>query len=282
MVATRMQDGKLGSVTGAPRRRRFRHLGLLAEDRAVAAALLATLLLSAVFLAFPGLDRATSALFYVPGEGFPASDDPSLVALRVAGMLVTRLAVLALVGLFLAKLFAPRAVAAVPPRALLFLAASLTLGPGILVNLILKEYWGRVRPLQTDWFGGQHPFFPAWVPGGACLSNCSFVSGEASASFWLVALAFVVPAFYRREVLAVTLVWGVVVSLNRLAFGAHYLSDVTIAWALTLVVILALRRLVLIDLPSAADEAMDRRLAFWGARVRGWLGRGLSRPERSG
>jgi membrane-associated phospholipid phosphatase len=34
--------------------------------------------------------------------------------------------------------------------------------------------------------------------------------------------------------------WGAAVSFNRIAFGAHYLSDVLIAWGLTGIIVLAL------------------------------------------
>ena len=53
---------------------------------------------------------------------------------------------------------------------------------------------------------------------------------------------------------------GFAVSLNRIAFGAHYLSDVLVAWGLTLVVIFLLRTLILLILkryPCGADSSTN-------------------------
>ena len=42
----------------------------------------------------------------------------------------------------------------VPGRAAVFLVLSLLLGPGLLVNVILKDNWGRPRPGSVVEFGG--------------------------------------------------------------------------------------------------------------------------------
>mgnify|MGYP003338421568 CR=1 FL=1 len=122
--------------------------------------------------------------------------------LRNAGMAVTRWATLLVVAGLLAKLLLPYLARAVPTRRLLFLAASLAIGPGLLVNAFFKETWGRPRPSETTLFGGPWEFVRAWVPGGSCPTNCSFPSGEASGAAWLLALVFVVPERWRRPTLA--------------------------------------------------------------------------------
>ena len=69
-----------------------------------------------------------------------------------------------------------------------------------------------------------------------CDDNCSFVSGEGSAAAWLVAAVALTPAPLRTVLLPGTLAYGMALSLNRLAFGGHFLSDVLLSWSLTFLV----------------------------------------------
>jgi len=199
---------------------------------------------SAVFYAYPGIDLTVSAWFYEADEGFTLQTSAPLVALRTSGeWLMRAVALLALVEI------ARRAWAQRPSRGPLWLLACLLVGPGLLVNGILKAYWGRPRPRQTDIFGGEAPYQKVWIVSDWCEQNCSFVSGEASSAFWLVALALLTPGPYRTPVTALATIYAAAVSLNRVAFGGHYLSDVVLAWLLCALVFLALARLIL--MPSA-------------------------------
>lgn len=249
----------------------------LLGDRLLRAAVLATLVVSLVLVAFPAIDVAVARIFHHPGVAplteFPAEKIVALDRLRNAGMAVTRWATILLVLALLAKLLAPLLARAVPTRNLLFLLASLALGPGLMVNAFFKEVWGRPRPSETTLFGGPWEFARAWVPGGACPTNCSFPSGEASGAAWLLALVFVVPERWRRTTLALVVTWMTVISLNRMAFGSHFLSDVTIGWGLMAIVVLLCRRLILEDLSEGPIDRIDRTLARLGDRLLGLLGR---------
>src|SRR5262245_23391081 len=64
------------------------------------------------------------------------------------------------------KLFFPRSRMLMPGRAVVFLIATLALGPGVLVNIALKENWGRPRPGHLTQFGGDQHFVPWWDPTG--------------------------------------------------------------------------------------------------------------------
>ena len=213
--------------------------------RPLLAVLLVTAAISITAFVFPQIDLWASALFYEPGQGFPLTHDKALLALRSLGRVVPGIVVAGLVVLVALRVWKQQPLAQLSDRGLLFLAACMALGPGLLVNLVLKSYWGRVRPISTDVFGGSQPFTPAWWPWGGCQANCSFVSGEASTAIVLIAFAFVAPSQWRRAIVSVTLVWTAVISLNRVAFGAHFLSDVVISCGLTLAVILALKALIL-------------------------------------
>ena len=76
--------------------------------------------------------------------------------------------------------FLPWRLPSIAPRKAIALTLSLVLGPGILVNGILKPYGGRPRPIEVTEFGGPLQFVDWWNPTGACEGNCSFMSGEAT------------------------------------------------------------------------------------------------------
>lgn len=214
------------------------------------------LIVTGLFLAFPGLDIAASRLFHHPDAGFILAQDPFLQRLRELGPFLVKL----IAGLCLAVLLWPFVAGPLPERlplrAPVFLLSTLALGPGLLVNALLKDNWGRPRPNAMDLFGGDAPYVSVWRISDHCGSNCSFVSGEASSSLWLITLAILAPPAWRRTVLAVILPLVLVLSANRVAFGGHFLSDTLISWCLTLLVILGVRHL-LWRLPGA--EARARR-----------------------
>ena len=111
----------------------------------------------------------------------------------------------------------------------IFLALVLITGPGLIANTVLKDNWARPRPLHVTEFGGPDRFTPVLERSGACQRNCSFVSGEASATF---ALGFAVAMLARRrraELMAAAVAVGSIAGLIRMGEGGHFLSDVVFA-----------------------------------------------------
>ena len=47
----------------------------------------------------------------------------------------------------------------------LFVILLMIIGPGIIVNSILKDHWGRPRPVQCVEFYGKYQFEKVWAPG---------------------------------------------------------------------------------------------------------------------
>jgi membrane-associated phospholipid phosphatase len=129
-------------------------------------------------------------------------------------------------------------------RAVIFLIATLAIGPGLIVNLGLKDHWRRPRPYQTQEFSGPSPFKPWYETNGACIRNCSFVSGEAATGFWMVAPASVLPPPWRAPAIVAAFAFGVGASLLRMAFGGHYPSDVLLGGLITLIIVEVARRLL--------------------------------------
>ena len=122
-------------------------------------------------------------------------------------------------------------------------ALSLFLGPTLQVNWILKAFWGRPRPRATDLFMGEQPFILPGTYSDYCLSNCSFVSGEASGAIWLLTFIPLIALIFRRSVAWVLngllTVVALGVAYNRVVFGAHFLSDVVLAATFTLTIVFA-------------------------------------------
>ena len=204
-----------------------------------------TLITGALFALWPELDLMGSAFFHGP-DGF-ANDQPLLKGLR-AGLYYLPIAVMgafalawlgAWVGLPIPAALRPRG------RCVVFLALGLALGPGLLVNVVLKDNWGRPRPVQVAQFGGPLEFRPWYKTDGACVKNCSFVSGETAGAFWLVAPASLAPPGLRLPAVALALGVGLTTGLLRVAFGGHFPSDVIFAGLFTLLLV-ALLRMILI------------------------------------
>lgn len=190
-----------------------------------------------LFLAFPGLDLATSDLFY-RGNGIFAgkaggvfSVPPATVAAFIR--LVFYVSFIAVcvtnaIGIAVTLIGKRRFLGLNAPR-WLFLAACLIIGPGIVANVILKDHWGRARPAQTVAFGGSKTFTPPLIPSDQCDRNCSFVAGEPSMMYATVfAAAFLFPAI-GRGLLATGVAMGLVSGMVRISQGGHFLSDVIFA-----------------------------------------------------
>jgi lipid A 4'-phosphatase len=135
------------------------------------------------------------------------------------------------------KLCRPRLPMLLPTRATLLLLLSLLVGPGLLVNGVLKEHWARPRPGEVIELDGTLAFKAWWDPTGDCPSNCSFASGESASAFALLALAAVVPAPWSVPAVAATVGFAALVGFGRIAVTGHFVSDVVLAAVLTSLIV---------------------------------------------
>lgn len=186
--------------------------------------LLFFLALALVFLIWPRLDIQVSSWFYQADSGFFLANNPLV---RLSYRLFANLHLFVLV--FLVGLLIWQKIKRKPSRAGWFLVLALVLGPGLVVNGLFKEEWGRARPRDIVEFGGSSAFSGAFIKSDQCSTNCSFVSGHAAMGFYLLVLAWVLK---RRYWLWLGLLLGSLVGLGRLMQGGHFLSDLVFAfWA---------------------------------------------------
>lgn len=112
-----------------------------------------------------------------------------------------------------------------------FLVLMIALGPGLIINAILKDNMGRARPADIIEFAGTHQYSEAWQYG-VSPGQKSFPSGHASIAFYMMAPWFILRRKYKKTALIFLgsgLFYGGLVGFSRMAQGGHYLSDVL--WA---------------------------------------------------
>jgi len=110
----------------------------------------------------------------------------------------------------------------------LFVVLGVILGPGLVVNTLFKDHWGRARPSELARYGGQHVFTQVWETGRAA-PNSSFPSGHSA-----IAFSSFLPWFVWRQrrpalarlILGGGLLFGSLVGAARILQGGHFLSDV--------------------------------------------------------
>jgi len=201
-----------------------------------------------LLVAFPQIDLAVSGFFHDPVSGHFLQEGPILDFLRkgVPPVLYGVVVFLGIqwVGGWVTGAGSP---AAMDGRKVAFVMVSLALGPGLIVNGLLKEWWGRARPSDILAFGGEARFTPPLMMADQCATNCSFVSGHAAFGFWTVALAVLVPRPWRAWAMAAALVFGALVSGARIVVGGHFLSDVVFAGLIVVPLTLWLHRVMVGD-----------------------------------
>jgi lipid A 4'-phosphatase len=181
--------------------------------------------LALLFVLAPGVDLWFSGLFFREGDGFYLRDAVWVGVLYDMVHPLAAVLVLGLVLLLIYNLWRRRAMGPFDVRAVLFMLAVLAVGPGLVVNVVFKDHWGRARPRDVVEFGGTREYTPAFVISDQCERNCSFVSGHASLPFAFAGLGYLLRR-RRWAVFAGAATFGGVVGLGRILQGAHFLSDV--------------------------------------------------------
>jgi len=179
---------------------------------------------------FPQIDLKISGLFYLPEKGFYLENDSifswihwlvPFVAWAVGSILIF--------GLLFTTLCQKPAYRKYRKR-ISFLVLVLLIGAGLVVNLGLKDNWGRSRPIQVTEFGGTETFTRALIPHfEKARDNGSFVCGDGAFGFFMISFGYVVPLRFSRSTFFLGAGIGVIFSISRIVMGGHFFSDAV--WA---------------------------------------------------
>ena len=174
------------------------------------------------------LDTRAAALFY-----HPAAEDPWWESGRWFWVLLYQASPL-IAGLLLIGSLLTIGASRIWPRlrrlqlyAILIMVTTL-LGPGLIINGVFKDHWGRPRPHQTVALGGTQAYVPplALTAEG---QGKSFPCGHSSVGYLLGVFYMIWQR--RRPRLALTallasMVLGTLLGIGRMSAGDHFLSDV--------------------------------------------------------
>jgi len=181
---------------------------------------LAFFLCSVFFIFYPQIDITISSFFYKDGfylrgsffERFFYRSVPIIVSVLTVGSIF----------LFIYNFIKKKNILGIDKKTILYILLVLSLAPGLIVNSLLKEEWGRARPMDIVEFGSTKTFTPAFILSDQ--GGNSFSSGHGAAAFSV--LGFALLARSRKKFwIALALSYGVAVSFARIIGGGHYLSD---------------------------------------------------------
>ncbi|HET6462204.1 MAG TPA: phosphatase PAP2 family protein, partial [Candidatus Krumholzibacteria bacterium] len=183
------------------------------------------------------LDVRIARHFYVPGEGFPVGAQPLWHWMKHYGTILPLTVAFGGLGVFLFSFGMPQLRRA--RRGALFLALVMLMGPGLIVNDVFKDHWGRPRPRDLVELGGTREYVPPLVMSPR-ENGASFCSGHTAVAAYLFTPYLL---FLRRSrakaaaVLAAGVAYGSLMGYARIAQGAHFLSD--IVWSFGVVYLTA-------------------------------------------
>ncbi len=153
-------------------------------------------------------------------------------------------------------------------KASMVLIFTMVVGPGLIVNLVLKDHTGRPRPREITEFGGTEKFVCV-CEKGATNEGKSFPCGHCSMGFYLA-----IPYLFLRKrkkilaysILAVGLGYGIIIGIARMMAGGHFASDVLwaglLVWLTALIMYYLFRADKPVEIPvlSSADQKKKARM----------------------
>lgn len=151
---------------------------------------------------------------------------------------------------------------AIKPQ-IIYLLLSLIIGPGLIVNVLLKDNWGRPRPVQTENFGGEQSYQKFYQPNfNNPTPSKSFPSGHASAGFYFMSFIFLARRIRNEELdqwgRNLTLSLGLLLGITRIVQGGHYFSDVWMSAIVVFLTCLCLDHFYLKNQLSSGSKSFKR------------------------
>ncbi|MCX7698875.1 MAG: phosphatase PAP2 family protein [Candidatus Goldbacteria bacterium] len=184
---------------------------------------------------FSNLDIVFSSFFYNKTSGWYLFNNKIIVLLYKYGTYPAIIfSIFLIFVLTLQKIF--KSSEDLKKIAVVFLI-TLIFAPGIIINVLLKNYTGRPRPREIVEFNGKWEYkrvLQLGKPG----KGYSFPCGHCSMGFIFCSVYFVLRN--KRKILANVSLWtgiiyGIIMGIGRIAQGAHFLSDVIWAGGITII-----------------------------------------------
>ena len=227
------------------------------------AALFAGLLLVTWLFQMWNLDLRIQRQFYDPASGWPWGQGRFWLFLyhygTVPGLVLT---LTALIFFYLSFIRRRWEHLRVP---MLVVALTAVIGAGVLVNGVLKPFWGRPRPREVVEFGGQWEYRPAHRPGIPGRGQ-SFPCGHCTMGFLFITL-FYLPGVSRKWAVpggCAGIAGGLLLGGARILQGAHFATDVLWSGGIVLMTAVLLHD----GLIPAAAPWLTRQKALSKARKR--------------
>ena len=200
--------------------------------------LLVTILCSLIFITSPEIDLLVAELFFLGDNNFLLRNSMVHNFMDAWVRPSIKYLVMILVTAMALSVFSKGKYIGWSIRSISFIVLTFAVGPGLLVNGILKEFIGRARPKNITEFGGDRLFSPAYFPSDQCAHNCSFVSGDVAFAFAFIAFPLLLTGKKKRIGLLISLLFGTSIAFYRLGTGAHFLSDTVMAGLFSILVTL--------------------------------------------
>jgi lipid A 4'-phosphatase len=177
----------------------------------------------------PTLDLKLLSWFYEPDlnqHPWPLKFNGFFRALYTFGTLPALVTALTGLGILVATRYRPALTRWRRHAAFLFLA--LVIGPGLFVNTLFKDNWGRPRPKMVTEFRGRLNY-QSFYERGTKEQGKSFPCGHSSMGYYFVVLYFLARRrrkLIRLSLLAGAMLYGTLMGITRMTAGAHFASDV--------------------------------------------------------
>ena len=206
--------------------------------------LISFIIFSLIFIFFPQIDIFVAKLFYNPDSfySFAFYKTPLEQFLYHSVKPIVIVIILSSLCIYLFNKLMKKHIFNLNTKAMIFIILTVSIAPGLIVNAILKENWGRPRPAQIKELGGTMNFSPAFIPTKQ--DGYSFSSGHTAAAFSLIGFALLAKK-RKKFYLTLVFVYGVVISLTRMAVGGHFLSDVVTSFFIVYITTLILYGLII-------------------------------------
>lgn len=188
--------------------------------------LIITAFLTFLLILFPEVDISFSQLFFSEESGFIYQENFVVYQLYALLPLLTKLFILVCLLYLVYLIVKYRSYKRILRSGVFFLVIAAAISPGLVVNEVFKENFGRARPRHIEEFNGKREFTGAFTISDQCKRNCSFSSGHAAMGYFLTAIAYTTNLLYFNRIYLIGIVFGSLVGLSRIVMGGHFLSDV--------------------------------------------------------